>query len=136
MISVQEILDYAKNQYGTEPDYPWKSDPTYAVLRTPGGKWYALLMEVPEQRLRLCGNERVFVMNLKCDPMLIGSLRMEAGFLPAYHMNKENWISVLLCEETVSPERVKELIDLSYDLTVRKTEKRKKNSTEEKENNR
>ena len=28
--------------------------------------------------------------------MLIGSLRGQKGYFPAYHMNKEKWISVLL----------------------------------------
>ena len=51
----------------------------------------------------------------KCDPVLSGSLRQGGGFLPAYHMNKANWITVLL-DGTVSMEDLGPLLDMSYDL--------------------
>lgn len=58
------------------------------------------------------------VMNLKCHHALIGELLLRKGVLPAYHMNKEHWISVLLTEECeLSREEVISLIDLSYELT-------------------
>lgn len=38
------------------------------------------------------------------------------GILPAYHMNKEHWITILL-DGTVSKEKICELIDISYELT-------------------
>lgn len=48
--------------------------------------------------------------------MMIGSLRMKEGFFPAYHMNKENWISILL-DGTVSADEIEPLLELSYQLT-------------------
>ena len=48
-----------------------------------------------------------------------GSLRRGQGFLPAYHMNRENWVSVLL-DGTVPEEEIKRLIELSYELTAPK----------------
>ena len=53
-------------------------------------------MNVPEHRLGLPGDGSVNVLDVKCDPRMIGSLLSEKGFLPAYHMNKSTWISVLL----------------------------------------
>ncbi len=47
---------------------------------------------------------------------MIGSLRLSKGFLPAYHMNKEHWITILL-DGSVEREKIKQLIDLSYELT-------------------
>lgn len=41
---------------------------------------------------------------------------MKEGFFPAYHMNKENWISILL-DGTVSADEIKPLLELSYQLT-------------------
>ena len=34
--------------------------------------------------------------NVKSDPLLIGSLRGQDGYFPAYHMNKEKWLSIQL----------------------------------------
>ena len=56
------------------------------------------------------------MVNVKCDPLLSGTLRQEAGILPAYHMNKEKWISILL-DGSVDTELVKGLLDMSYQLT-------------------
>lgn len=114
-----DVLQYAKDKYGTEPDYPWMELPDYAVLRHgDNGKWYGLIMRLEKKRLGLAGEERVDVLNLKCDPILIGSLRSVKGILPAYHMSKEHWITVLL-DGTFSKEGLGDLIDLSYRLTAR-----------------
>ena len=49
-------------------------------------------------------------------PEMIGSLRKESGILPAYHMNKEHWITILL-DGTVEKQKILDLIDISYELT-------------------
>ena len=91
----QEIFEWVKATYGTESDYPWND--WNAVLRhKDNNKWYGVVLEVAESKLGLTGDRIVDVLNVKCDPILIGSLRQQAGYFPAYHMNKESWISILL----------------------------------------
>ena len=46
-------------------------------------------------------------------------MRKENGILPAYHMNKEHWITILL-DGTVPEQKICDLIDISFDLTRRK----------------
>ena len=75
-----------------------------------------MVVEVNAKKLGLQEDKTVDVLNIKCDPMMIGSLRMKEGFFPAYHMNKENWISILL-DSTVSADEIKPLLELSYQLT-------------------
>lgn len=117
----QKVLEWVKSQYGTEPDYPWKDN--NAVLRHgENNKWYAVILEVSGDRLGLSGGGTVDVINVKCEPMLIGSLRTQPGFLPAYHMNKEKWISILL-DGTAPEEEIKSLISMSYELTRLKKKK-------------
>ena len=114
----QELFKQVTQMYGTEPDYPWHD--RNAVLRHQDtGKWFAVIMEIPEFKLGLPGNRVVDVMNVKCDPMLIGFLRQQAGYFPAYHMNKDQWISVLL-DGTVPEEGIQNLISMSYELTQKK----------------
>ena len=59
---------------------------------------------------------------LKNIPEMIGSLRKDEGILPAYHMNKEHWITILL-DGTVPKQKICDLIDISFDLTRRKQKK-------------
>lgn len=52
------------------------------------------------------------IVNLKCDPDLIPTLIRESGIYPAYHMNKQNWISVDI-EGYEDLEKLKMLVDMS-----------------------
>ena len=38
------------------------------------------------------------------------------GFLPGYHMDKSNWITILL-DGTVQEAKILDFLDMSYDLT-------------------
>lgn len=119
----EQILDYAKKTYKTTPDAPFRTAPTYRVLRhADTRKWYALFMDVPAEKLGLPGHEPVDILNVKCDPVLSGSLRMSKGFLPAYHMHRENWITILL-DGTVAAKDICPLLDMSYELTKKKSKR-------------
>ena len=111
----KELFEWAKETYGTEPDYPW-NDWNCVLRHRHNNKWYALIMEIEETKLGINSDKIVDVLNVKCDPLLIGSLRMREGFYPAYHMNKDKWISVLM-DGTVPAKEIMELIELSYSLT-------------------
>lgn len=120
----EEVFAYVKKRYGTEPDYPWMDQ--NAVLRHEDNKkWYGLVLTVGADKLGMQADEMVDVINVKCDPVLIGSLRTKNGFFPAYHMNKNSWISILL-DPVVPEEELKSLIDFSYELTQSKRHKKKK----------
>ena len=56
MASREEILAYVKRKFQTEPDYPWRQYPEYAVLRhAESGKWYGVIMNLPRATLGLAG---------------------------------------------------------------------------------
>lgn len=114
-----EVLAYAEKQYGTLPEYLWKSIPGYAVLRhTDNRKWYGLIMDVPAERLGMHGKGTVDILEIKCDPIWGGSLLHENGIRPAYHMKQGGWICVLL-DGSVEKELLFSLLDMSYELTAK-----------------
>ena len=113
----ERILQYAQVHLGAEPDHLWAKFPRYAVLRhSENAKWFAVFLEVPGTRLGLERPESVDILDVKCGPLLAGSLLGIPGILPAYHMNKEHWVSILLCSP-FPPETIRSLMDLSFDLT-------------------
>ena len=79
-------------------------------------KWFAVIMDIPRKNLGLSGDGEISVVNLKCDPILIGSFRGEPGIFPAWHMNKAHWLSVSL-DGTTSDDSLMFLLDMSYELT-------------------
>lgn len=121
------ILRWARQEYGAEPAYLWARYPSYAVLRQEGsGKWFAVVMHVPKHKLGLEGVACVDILNVKCDPLLVGALRQQPGILPAYHMSKSSWNSILL-DGAVPDEDIKSLIDLSFQLTRQTAPGKQKN---------
>ena len=112
-----EILEYSLNKYNTKPIYPWTLLPEYAVLRHESSlKWYALFMNVDGQRLGLTPGRIYDVIDLRCREEDISSYLGKRGFLPAYHMNKKDWITILL-DGSVDLEKIIELLDISFEIT-------------------
>ena len=82
------------------------------------------MMEVFENRefgsIRLLQEAGIIdVLNVKSDPLLIGSLRGQEAYFPAYHMNKEKWLSIQLGKPELD-DAMKNLLSLSHELTAPK----------------
>lgn len=120
-----ELEAFIIETYNADSDFPWIKYPNYEVFRHSNNqKWFALIMDVPKNKLGLQGNEPLDVVNFKCDPLLIGSLRVEPGFFPAYHMSKDSWITVEL-GGSVSDDKIRMLLDKSYQATASKPRRKK-----------
>ena len=116
-------MNHIQDRYAVEPEHLWARYPNYAVFRQPTSrKWFAAIMDVAKKSIDLTGDGTADVMDLKCGPVLVGSLLAQDGFRPAYHMSKSSWISVLL-DETVPDEQIFPLIELSYDSVAPKRRK-------------
>ena len=113
----EELRQFVLSNYSAEPDRPWLNHPRFEVFRHSNNqKWFALVMDIPKSKLGLPSADMIDVVNLKCDPILVGSLRGDAGIFPAYHMSKANWITVAL-DGSVPAETIELLLDVSYELT-------------------
>lgn len=116
----ERLTQYMLDAFGTEPEYLWADSPGNAIFRHPGSKkWYAAMMWVLPEKLGLTGQEALSVMDIKCSTIMIGSLLSAKGFLPAYHMNKNHWISIVL-DESVPDDQIIPLLELSYDSVAPK----------------
>ncbi len=108
-----------ENFAGIAQDYPWADTPDCAVFRhSDNRKWFALISKASYHTLGLEKEGTVDFINLKCDPDLLEEIFHEPGILPAYHMNKRHWLTIVL-DSGCLDERLKSLIDLSYRLTAR-----------------
>jgi len=75
-----------------------------------------VILETGKNKLGLPGDGTAEILNVKCDPVLAASCRTQPGFFPAWHMNKEKWLSILLNEPELDA-AIKNLLALSFDLT-------------------
>ena len=126
----QELIDYIFDTYSVEPDYPFPRDDVSCVFRhIDNRKWFGIAMEIPYRTLGISRKGNVDILNIKCSPVIIGSLRGKPGFRPAYHMNKDKWITILL-DGSAGQEEIKALLEMSYTMTaskIRKVNQEKKN---------
>lgn len=114
------LTQFITEQYSAHEENPWKKYPNDVVFRHKDNqKWFALIMNISKSKLGLFSNEMIDVLNVKCDPILIGTLRNEKGVYPAYHMNKENWLTLAL-DGSIKDDQLKWLLDQSFQLTASK----------------
>lgn len=112
-----EFEKYICDIYKANAEYPWLKLPDFAVYRhTSNNKWFAVVMDIPKSKLGISSQDKISIVNLKCDPIMLGSLLEQNGFFPAYHMNKTHWISVTL-DGSVENDTLQWLLEMSYNST-------------------
>jgi predicted DNA-binding protein (MmcQ/YjbR family) len=65
----------------------WEKSPNFTTFKHVNNKkWFVLVADIPYEKLQINKDGVVDFINLKNIPEMIGSLRMEKGILPAYHI--------------------------------------------------
>ena len=114
----KRIMAQVQEKYGNQLEYLWEKSPDTAVLRHEGNqKWYAVVMRIPWDKLEKGREGLVEAVNLKHDQ--VADLLSKKGIYPAFHMNKRYWLSLAL-DDSLQDEEVIELIERSWNLTVKK----------------
>ena len=103
----QDIIEYCLSLNDTYEDYPFH-DFNWTVMRHKvNKKMFAAIYE----------HMGCIWINVKCDPSLTYMLRSAfESVVPAYHMNKYHWNSIIL-DGTVPSDDIKNMIEDSYELT-------------------
>ena len=108
------ITKLIKDKYNINPEFLWDNDPS-GVFRNPNtSKWFGIIMNIDISKISN-GSGEVEVINVKLDRNKILDLLNENGFYKAYHMNKKDWISIIL-NDTIPDKRIMDLINESYNL--------------------
>lgn len=102
-----------QGKYNVRPEFLWKSAPQHGVFRNQQNqKWFGIIMYVEQNKIT-AGEGKVDVLDIKVNPDTRESLLDMEGIYPAYHLNKKNWISILL-NESVTDEKIMQLVETSY----------------------
>ena len=114
----KRIMAQVQEKYGNQLEYLWEKSPDTAVLRHEDNqKWYAVMMRISWDKLEKGREGLVEAVNLKHDQ--VADLLSKKGIYPAFHMNKRYWLSLAL-DDSLQDEEVLELIERSWNLTVKK----------------
>lgn len=109
MTDKREVIAYCLTYEDVYEDYPFH-DPNWCVVRhRKNNRVFAWIFDK---------DGHVWV-NVKCDPQWRDVWRQTfSSVVPAYHLNKEHWNSIIL-DQTVPEEEIRRMIGESYDRTIR-----------------
>ena len=112
-MNIELLRDYCLSKKGTTEGLPF--DDNVLVFKVMGKMFALTALDNP-----------TFV-NLKCDPEYAVELREEyPGIItPGFHMSKMHWNTVSIVD-TLSDQKICDLIDHSYDMVVAKMTKKMK----------
>lgn len=102
-----EVIAFCSGQENVAEDYPFRDQNWTLMRHIQNRKTFACIYE---------HQEKIWV-NVKCDPQWRDFWRsVYASVVPAYHMNKEHWNSIIL-DGTVPAPEIQRMILESYALT-------------------
>lgn len=116
---VDAILQYVKNTYGDEIEYPWK-DKNSAVIRSHlTKKWYAVFMKIHPSKIDIGGSQPIRIMGLHGTAEQVVALVDGQKYFPGYHMNRKYWYTICL-DCSVPMDELRGRIDESFELSQNK----------------
>lgn len=112
----KRINNLIMEKYEVFPEFLWEKFPSYAIYRKTK-KWFALIGSVGINKIDKNSDSttEVEIINLKISPNNINELLNKKGIYEAYHMNKKNWITIIL-DNTLTDEDIMDYIEESYNL--------------------
>ena len=104
----KDVIKFCLDMTDAYEDYPFPNDNVSVTIKHKNNnKWFALLMNVRGEEY----------LNIKTDPEYSELLRKTYEYIiPAYHMNKEHWNTVILSDKC-DKRLIEELLIQSYELT-------------------
>ena len=117
------LAKWISQTFDDQPEFVFKRLPDYAVFRESGSqKWYGLVMNIPRSRLTnkkaRASEERVDIIDLRCTTDQRSHLLTHQGIHPGYHINKKNWLSVVL-DDTIPDHKLFQLVRRSRHILTK-----------------
>ncbi len=115
-----KVVEYIREKFSDAPEFLWEKFPNYAVFRRKNNrKWYAVIMNVPKNKLRLDGAEEIEILNLRVEPEELDKIFDGEKYFRGWHMNKKSWLTLRL-DETLTDEEISARLEKSYRLAAKK----------------
>ena len=113
------IIGYVRDKYGDKLEFLWPKFSHNAIWRNQiNRKWYALLLVIPKSKLGLESDELVEILDVRFDKNeALDFAHSNENIYPGYHMNKNNWITIIL-NDSIDTSQILSLLDHSYEISL------------------
>ncbi len=110
------MANWIKDTFQIQPEFIFDKFPDTAVFRhADNHKWFAIEQLLSGTEFQLQDTD-VETLTLKVNPKEIRHLLKQPGIYEAYHMNKKNWVTIVM-NRICSDEMIQQLLTDSYNLT-------------------
>lgn len=116
----KDVIKHVREKYHDELEFLWEKFDDNAIWRNKiNNKWYALLLTVPENKIRGKSDKKIEIIDIMIQKEKINEIVDGINVFPGYHMNKKSWITIVL-DNSLDNEKLFDLIDNSYNLSKNK----------------
>ena len=115
-----ELDEYILDHYAAESSHSFDTDRSVTVYsRSDNKKWFAATKNIGYRYLGIGREGRIDILNVSVNPRLVATLREREGFRPAWRMNRNRWVTILL-DGSVPDDEIRSYLDMSYKFAGRK----------------
>ena len=113
-MTLAEIEDYILSSFEATTDHSFEGDPTVTIFRRlDNNQRFAATKNIGCRSVNVERAGRIDILNVSVNPRLVATLREREGFRPAWRMNRNKWVTILL-DGTVPDEEIRSYLDMSY----------------------
>lgn len=113
-MTLDELKEHIHSHYEADSGQLFDEDVTVTVFRRlDNRKWFAAVKNIGCRYLGIDRAGRIDILNVKLEPRVVASLRNRDGFQPAWRMNQNNWVTILL-DGSVADDEVFSYLDMAY----------------------
>jgi predicted DNA-binding protein (MmcQ/YjbR family) len=122
-MTLTEAEDYILSHCGALSDHSFEEDRTVTIFRrADNNQRFAALKNVGRRSVDAGQAGRIDILNVSLEPRLVASLQAREGFRPAWRMNRNRWVTILL-DGTVTDDEIRSYLDMAYKTAGRKARK-------------
>ena len=111
------IIDqYILKKYNVGAEFMFDKFPNFGVYKN-NKIWFCIIMDIDYSKIDKNKKGIIYILNIKSNN--VDELISNKNFYPSYHMNKKNWITIVL-DNNIDANYIKSLIDISYELVKKK----------------
>lgn len=123
-MTLAEVEAYILGTYDATSDHSFEEDRTVTIFRRrDNNQRFAATKNVGCRSVSAGSAGRIDILNVSINPRLVATLREREGFRPAWRMNRNKWVTILL-DGTVPDDEVRSYLDMSYQFAARRGGKR------------
>lgn len=118
--AMKQIIAYLRTQHQVELEFLWEKFTDNAICRRKDNqKWYGVFCKIAKRKLGIDSDDPIEVAVIRMATADVPNAIASGKFYPAYHMNKKNWISVIL-DDYADMAELFSCIENSYLLAAKK----------------